>query len=104
MDVKERAKIAAVATVVVEQAKLLCQENPDAKFLVHQFEASSNTKALDFALKQMKTMNVQLDNADSEKISCLACQFLAETSGNSAKLDVGNGVINYIRRLDSVEI
>lgn len=78
LDDKERAKTAAVATVVVEQAKALCQENPDAKFFVHQFEAFNNTKALDSALKQIKTMNANTSalfvtvDADSKKIFCLA--------------------------------
>lgn len=78
LDDKERAKTAAVATVVVEQAKQLCQDNPDAKFLVHRFEAMSNTKALDSALKQIKTMNANTSalfvsvDSDSKKIFCLA--------------------------------
>lgn len=78
LDEKERSKLAAVATVIAEQAKILCQENPDAKFLVHQFEAFSNTKALDAALKQVKTMNAHTSalfvtvDKDAKKIFCLA--------------------------------
>lgn len=78
LDDKERAKTAAVATVVVEQAKVLCQENPDAKFFVHRFEAMNNTKALDSALKQVKTMNPNTSalflsvDPESKKIFCLA--------------------------------
>lgn len=78
LDEKERAKIAAVATVVVEQAKQLCIENPEAKFLVHQFEALNNTKALDSALKQVKALNAETSalfvtvDLDSKKIFCLA--------------------------------
>lgn len=78
LDDKERAKAASVATVVVEQAKLLCQENPNAKFFVHRFEAYSNTKALDSALKQVKTLNADTSalfvsvDQDTKKIFCLA--------------------------------
>ena len=78
LDDKERAKTAAVATIVVEQAKLLCQENPDAKFFVHRFDAMNNTKALDSALKQVKVMNANTSalfvsvDPDSKKIFCLA--------------------------------
>jgi alanyl-tRNA synthetase len=78
LDDNERSKLAAVSTMVVESAKQLCQENPDAKFLVHQFEAFSNTKALDAALKQVKTMNAHTSalfvsvDKDSKKIFCMA--------------------------------
>lgn len=78
LDEKERAKVAAVSTVVVEEAKQLCQDNPDAKFLVHRFEALNNTKALDSALKQVKAMNAHQSalfvtvDLDSKEIFCLA--------------------------------
>lgn len=78
LDDKERASKAAVAVVVVEQAKQLCLENPEALFLVHRFEAYNNTKALDSALKQVKTLNADTSalfvsvDPDSNKIFCLA--------------------------------
>lgn len=101
LDDKERAKLAAVATVVVEQAKQLCQENPDAKFFVHQFEAFNNTKALDSALKQVKTMNanssalfVSVDE-DSKKIFCLA-------SVSKNAIDKGLKANEWIQQLSGV--
>lgn len=78
LDDKERAKTAAVATVVVDEAKKLCLEKPNAKYFVHRFEAYSNTKALDSALKQVRTLNadtsalfVSVDQG-TKKIFCLA--------------------------------
>ena len=78
MDSKERNLRAAVSDKVVEEAKNLCQEHPNAKFIVHRFNASNNTKALDSALKQVKTLSgetsalfVSVDE-DSKKIFCLA--------------------------------
>lgn len=56
LDNRERTLKAAVATTVVEKAKEICTLNPDASFLVYQLEAFNNTKALDSALKQVKTM------------------------------------------------
>ncbi|KAG5676030.1 hypothetical protein PVAND_005885 [Polypedilum vanderplanki] len=75
---KERAMKAAVVNVVSEQAKQLVEQNKDAKFLVHRFEAYNNTKALDAALKQVQKVSpdasalfVTVDE-DSKKIFCLA--------------------------------
>jgi alanyl-tRNA synthetase len=78
LDDKERALKAAVANVVLEQAKQLCQENPAAKFFVRQFEAFNNTKALDAALKQVKSANPETSalflsvDPDTKKVFCLA--------------------------------
>ena len=78
LDDKERAKTAAVSTVILEQAKQLCQDNPNAKYLVHVFEAYSNTKAIDTALKTVKTMNAETSamfitvDAEAKKIFCMA--------------------------------
>lgn len=101
LDDKERAKTALVATAVVEQAKQLCQEKPDAKFFVHVFEASNNTKALDSALKQVKTMNPHTSalfisvDSDMKKIFCLAA---ASKSG----IDKGLKANEWIQQLSSV--
>lgn len=78
LDDRERALKAAVATTVLEQTKTLCQENPEAKFFVRKFDAFNNTKALDGALKQVKSSNPETSalfvsvDADSKKIFCLA--------------------------------
>lgn len=75
---KDKAAKAAVSNVVLEQTKQLCEQNPDAKFFVHRFEAFNNTKALDTALKQVKTSNAETSalfvtvDEDSKKIFCLA--------------------------------
>lgn len=78
LDDKERAQKAAIATTVIEKAKELCEANPEAPFLVYELHASNNTKALDSALKQVRTMNKETSalfvtvDADSKKIFCLA--------------------------------
>lgn len=77
LDNKERAMKAAVAVTVVEKAKELCAAEPNATVLVRQLEAFNNTKALDAALKQVRTLSpdtsamfVSVD-VDSRKIFCL---------------------------------
>lgn len=57
LDDKERANKAAIATKVVEEAKLLIESNLNVPVLVNQFQAYSNTKALDSALKQLRTLS-----------------------------------------------
>lgn len=77
LDNKERALKAAVATTVVETAKELCTANPEATFFVRQLTAFNNTKALDAALKQVRTLNPETSamfvsvDEDSKKIFCL---------------------------------
>ncbi|XP_001357433.2 alanine--tRNA ligase, cytoplasmic [Drosophila pseudoobscura] len=78
LDDKERSLRAAVSVNVVERAKELCEANPGANVLVQQLEAFNNTKALDAALKQVRTqlpdaaaMFFSVD-ADSKKIFCLS--------------------------------
>ncbi|XP_037712414.1 alanine--tRNA ligase, cytoplasmic [Drosophila subpulchrella] len=78
LDDKERALRAAVSVTVVERAKALCESNPQATVLVEQLEAFNNTKALDAALKQVRSqlpdaaaMFLSVD-ADSKKIFCLS--------------------------------
>lgn len=77
LDDKERCLKNAVAVTVVEKAKELCAAYPNAPFIVEQLEAYNNTKALDAALKQVRSLNpessamfVSID-ADSKKIFCL---------------------------------
>lgn len=75
---REKASKAAVANVVLEQTKQLCEQNPDAKFFVKQFNAYNNTKALDSALKQMKITNPEASalfvtvDEETKKIFCMA--------------------------------
>lgn len=78
LDDKERAGKAAIASKVVEDAKQLIQANLNAPILVHELQAYSNTKALDSALKQVKSLSpntaamfVSVD-PDAKKIFCLS--------------------------------
>lgn len=78
LDDKERAGKAAIATNVAEKAKELCLANPNVPILVKELEAFSNTKALDAALKQVKSLSPETSamffsvDADAKKIFCLA--------------------------------
>lgn len=78
LDDKERALKAAVATTVVEKAKELCLAHPNVPFLVQKLDAFNNTKALDAALKQVKSLSPETSamfvsvDADSKKIFCLS--------------------------------
>lgn len=78
LDDKERAGKAAIATNVAEKAKELCLANPNVPILVQELNAFSNTKALDAALKQVKTLNPETSamffsvDPDVKKIFCLA--------------------------------
>lgn len=78
LDDKERAAKAAVANKVVDEIKQLVKVNPNIPVLVKELKAFSNTKALDAALKQVRTLSPQtsalfvtVDN-DSNKMFCLA--------------------------------
>lgn len=78
LDDKERAGKAAIATNVAEKAKELCLANPNAPILVSELQAFSNTKALDGALKQVKSLSPETSamffsvDPESKKIFCLA--------------------------------
>lgn len=66
----ERTVKAAVVNDVAEAAKKLLTERPNLPFLVHEFNAFSNAKALDGALKQVKALSPETAaiffSADSE--------------------------------------
>ncbi|KRT80774.1 tRNA synthetase [Oryctes borbonicus] len=78
LDDKDRAKKASIANEVVEEMKLFLKENPNQPILVKELNAFSNTKALDSALKQVKSLSPQTSamffSADEEnnKIFCLS--------------------------------
>lgn len=78
IDDKERAVRAAVSTQIVEKTKELCTQSPNTPYLVQRFEAFNNTKALDAALKQVKTLSPETSamfvtvDPDSKKIFCLS--------------------------------
>lgn len=77
LDDKERAAKAAVAALVVEKAKELCQAAPNAPYLVQKLDAFNNTKAIDAALKQVRTLCPETSalfvsvDPESKKIFCL---------------------------------
>lgn len=52
----ERVVKAAVVTEVTQAAKNLLADRKDEPFIVHEFKAFANTKALDGALKQVKNL------------------------------------------------
>ncbi|XP_017773819.1 PREDICTED: alanine--tRNA ligase, cytoplasmic [Nicrophorus vespilloides] len=78
LDDKERAGKAAVANKVVDEIKQLVTEKPNQPILVKELKAFSNTKALDSALKQVKTLSPETSaiffsvDPDSGKIFCLS--------------------------------
>lgn len=78
IDDKERAVRAAVSTQIVEKTKDLCTQSPNIPYLVQRFDAFNNTKALDAALKQVKTLSPETSalfvtvDPDSKKIFCLS--------------------------------
>lgn len=78
LDDKERALKAAVAVTVLEKAKEICTTNPNVPFLVQQFDAYNNTKALDAALKQVRALSPETSamfisvDSDSKKVFCLS--------------------------------
>lgn len=78
LDDKDRAVKTAVALKVVEEIKEFVRTNPDLPILVKELKAFNNTKALDTALKQVRTLSpvtaalfVTIDE-DSNKIFCLS--------------------------------
>lgn len=101
LDDKERAAKAAVASLVVEKAKEICQANPNVPYLVHQLNAFNNTKALDAALKQVRALSpetsamfISVDH-DSQKIFCL-------TSVPKSAVDKGLKANEWVQHVSSV--
>ncbi|KAK0088013.1 hypothetical protein PV325_013418 [Microctonus aethiopoides] len=78
LDDKDRADKAAIANLVVENAVQIIQKNIGTPVLVHQLKAYSNTKALDTALKKIKTISPETSalfmsvDEDAKKIFALA--------------------------------
>ncbi|XP_022255366.1 alanine--tRNA ligase, cytoplasmic-like [Limulus polyphemus] len=76
LDDMDRANKAAVVQEVIEQAKQLLEGNSHEKFIVHAFEAGSNAKALDGALKQVKSLcprtAAMFFSTDNGKVLCLS--------------------------------
>lgn len=78
LDDKDRAAKAAVANKVVDEIKEFVKANPNLPILVKELKAFNNTKALDTALKQVRSLSpntsalfVTVDQ-DSNKMFCLS--------------------------------
>lgn len=78
LDDKDRAAKAAIANKVVDEVKEFVKANPDLPILVQELKAFNNTKALDSALKQVRSLSPKTSalfvtvDADSNKVFCLS--------------------------------
>lgn len=78
LDDKDRAAKAAVAAQVVEEIKEFVNANPNLPILVKELKAFNNTKALDTALKQVRSLSPNTSalfvtvDPDSNKMFCLS--------------------------------
>mgnify|MGYP002717784457 CR=1 FL=1 len=78
LDSVDRASKAAVLNEVIEAAKIIAEQNVGNKFVVQRLNAGSNSKALDAAIKQVKTITpntaVMFFSADqtTQKVICLS--------------------------------
>lgn len=76
LDDADRASKAANLNQVTEQVKILAESLKDAPFVVKALEAGSNAKALDAAVKQIKSISpktaAMFISCDDKKIICLA--------------------------------
>jgi len=79
MDDLDKARKVAVISEVTEESKKLIEANPNQKFIVHEFKAGANSKALDAAMKQYKALSPQTSamffsvDQDASKILCMSC-------------------------------
>ncbi|KAI5704152.1 hypothetical protein M8J75_002455 [Diaphorina citri] len=101
LDEAERLQKAAHASKVLERVKSLVEERKADKFIVEILDAGSNTKALDAALKQVKTsaphmaaMFISVDEA-AKKIFCLS-------SVPKEAVSAGLTAIDWVRYLTDI--
>ncbi|KAK0051507.1 alanine--tRNA ligase cytoplasmic [Biomphalaria pfeifferi] len=79
MDDIDKARKAGVINEVVEETKKLIEGNPNQPFIVHEFKAGSNAKALDAAMKQYKASSPLTSamfftvDEEADKILCMSC-------------------------------
>lgn len=78
LDDKDRALKASIANKVVEEVREYLKTNPNQPVIVRELKAFNNTKALDSALKQVRSLSpntsalfVTVDE-DSNKVFCLS--------------------------------
>lgn len=78
LDDKDRIAKAAVANQVVDQVKEFVKQNMNVPIIVLELKAFNNTKALDSALKQVRTLSPNTSamfvtvDSDSNKVFCLS--------------------------------
>ncbi|XP_040574942.1 alanine--tRNA ligase, cytoplasmic [Lepeophtheirus salmonis] len=77
IDDKSKAKKAAVLSQIVEEAKIMVGNNENAPFLVKELNAFAQNKALDGALKVIKSSNIPAalfisGDEDTGKVLCMA--------------------------------
>jgi len=78
LDDQVRKAQADLVGTVSSEAKALVEKEPNRAFIIHQFDALSNGKALDGAVKQFKTLSPSTAcmffsvDRDSEKILCMS--------------------------------
>lgn len=78
LDDKDRLKKASVLQEVIDQTKQMLVDSPNRTVFVHEFKAGSNAKALDGALKQVKTLSPETAamffsvDTDAGKVICLS--------------------------------
>ncbi|KAF6021949.1 AARS [Bugula neritina] len=79
MDDLEKQRKTAVIAEVTEEAKKLIEMNMNAPYIVHKFNAGSNAKALDNAMKQFKALSPSTSamlfsvDDDESKVICMCC-------------------------------
>jgi len=79
MDDIDKARKMAVVNEVTEETKKMIEANPNQSFIVHEFKAGSNAKALDAAMKQYKALSPKTSamffsvDQDAGKILCMSC-------------------------------
>jgi len=78
LDDQVRKAQADLVGIVSTEAKALVEQKPNRSFIVHRFDALSNGKALDGAVKQFKTLSPETAcmffsvDRDAEKILCMS--------------------------------
>ncbi|GFO25320.1 alanine--tRNA ligase, cytoplasmic-like [Plakobranchus ocellatus] len=79
MDDIDKARKAAVVSRVTEESKKMIEADPDKAYTVHVFDAGSNAKALDAAMKQYKALSPRTSamffsvDQEASKILCMSC-------------------------------
>lgn len=101
LEKKDKENKAEKAQKVLVEAKTLVEQHPDLKIRIYQFDAGNNAKALDAAIKQIKSQSpnsaVMLFSVDEDEDKLLVLSSVPEE-------DVGKGLKanEWIQQLSSV--